>query len=155
MADLPNRVFHPARLDWGIGEVLDTRGTIVRVLFENAGPKQINLSYIQLKSADGPALTSDGYPLRVRENIDGRELRLLCGHFHEAMRDNRPKCDDGRMALHVVSDMQRFGNLQQGTARLLAFWCDEKTAPTPTGVPLAQKISFLLFGRILRMEELG
>lgn len=44
------RVRHPAKPDWGLGEVLeDSRGDKVRLFFVGAGEKTLSLSYVQLE----------------------------------------------------------------------------------------------------------
>ncbi len=45
-----NRVRHPARADWGLGELLeDSNGEIARVFFVEGGERAISLKYVKLE----------------------------------------------------------------------------------------------------------
>ena len=55
-----DRVIHPKKEDWGIGEVLDnSNGKIVSIYFENAGKKQLSLEYVQPVKVDGKEAKSN------------------------------------------------------------------------------------------------
>lgn len=43
-----DRVKHPKKVDWGIGQVIaDSNGDTVTIFFESAGEKTLSLSYVQ------------------------------------------------------------------------------------------------------------
>ena len=49
-----DRVRHPKRGDWGLGEVLaDSDGGSVRIFFVEAGEKTISLDIIRARPGDG------------------------------------------------------------------------------------------------------
>jgi hypothetical protein len=48
------RVRHPRKEDWGVGEVhADSAGGFVRVVFANAGEKKISLEHVHLDKVSG------------------------------------------------------------------------------------------------------
>jgi FKBP-type peptidyl-prolyl cis-trans isomerase 2 len=49
------RVRHPARPDWGTGQVQSVVGDRITVNFEHAGKVLINAAVIALEIEDGPA----------------------------------------------------------------------------------------------------
>ena len=53
------RVQHPVKLDWGVGEVLaDCADDVLNVFFSHAGEKSISLSYVQPVKVYGDAAAS-------------------------------------------------------------------------------------------------
>ena len=49
-----DRVRHPRKPDWGMGEVLDdSDGREVRIFFENAGARTLSLAYVDLEDISG------------------------------------------------------------------------------------------------------
>ena len=54
-----DRVQHPVKLDWGVGEVLaDCADDVLNVFFSHAGEKSISLSYVQPVKVYGDAAAS-------------------------------------------------------------------------------------------------
>ena len=47
------RVRHPARPDWGLGQVQSVDGARVTVNFEHAGKQLINTEVVALEAVDG------------------------------------------------------------------------------------------------------
>jgi Protein of unknown function (DUF3553) len=56
IADLSpgQRVRHPARPDWGIGQVQSAIGSRVTVNFEHAGKVLINIEHVTLEAFEDP-----------------------------------------------------------------------------------------------------
>lgn len=54
-----DRVNHPKKPDWGIGQVLvDSNGGTVRIFFTRAGEKTISLDFVQPEKLSGDAASS-------------------------------------------------------------------------------------------------
>ncbi len=70
-----NRVKHPKKHDWGIGEVLeDSNDKTVYIHFENAGKKQLSLEYVQPIILDGhEAISTELDNLLNQEQISTRK----------------------------------------------------------------------------------
>lgn len=73
-----DRVKHPTKLDWGIGQVLaDSKDDTVTIFFDRAGEKTIALSYVQ------PALVTGEDAVSVildnRRSLEPHETRWKVG----------------------------------------------------------------------------
>jgi len=142
---VPRFVTHPAKPDWGVGEILSTEGNVATILFEHAGRKTINLSYVKLQAAEGQASHKLGGEIPQVANLDLHAIRKLCEQFYADFGDS--------VAMHVISDLRKFGYLTNGTARNLlriAHNPEDKHAQD-----LAQQITKLIYGRLIRPEELA
>ena len=142
---MPRLVTHPAKPDWGVGEILHTEGNVATILFEHAGRKTINLSYVKLQPAEGQAAHKLGGEIPQVANLDVNGVRKLCEQFYAEFGDS--------VAMHVISDLRRFGYLSNGTARnllRLAHQSDNKRVQA-----LAQEITKMIYGRLIRLEELA
>ena len=142
---MPRFVTHPAKPDWGVGEILSTEGNVATILFEHAGRKTINLSYVKLQAAEGQASHKLGGEIPQVANLDLHAIRKLCEQFYADFGDS--------VAMHVISDLRKFGYLTNGTARNLlriAHNPEDKHAQD-----LAQQITKLIYGRLIRPEELA
>ena len=138
------RVTHPAKPDWGVGEILHTEGNVATILFEHAGRKTINLSYVKLQPAEGQASHKLGGEITQVANLDIHAIRKLCEQFYADVGDS--------VAMHVISDLRKFGYLTNGTARnllRLAHQSENRRAQD-----IAQQITKLIYGRLVREEEL-
>lgn len=138
-------VTHPAKPDWGVGEILSTDGNVATILFEHAGRKTINMSYVKLQPADGQAAHKLGGEIPQVATLDIHAIRKLCEQFYAEFGDS--------VAMHVISDLRKFNYLTNGTARSLlraAHDSDNKRAQE-----LAQQITKLIYGRVVRLEELA
>ena len=138
-------VTHPAKPDWGVGEILSTDGNVATILFEHAGRKTINLSFVKLQAAEGQASHKLGGEIPQLASLDIHAIRKLCEQFYAEFGDS--------VAMHVISDLRKFGYLTNGTARSLlrvANHPDNKRAQE-----LAQQITKLIYGRVLSLQELA
>jgi Protein of unknown function (DUF3553) len=138
-------VTHPAKPDWGVGEILSTEGNIATILFEHAGRKTINLSYVRLQPAEGQAAHALGGEIPQVATLDIYAIRKLCEQFYAEFGDS--------VAMHVISDLRKFTYLTNGTARnllRLAHQSDNRRAQD-----LAQQITKSIYGRLVKMEELA
>ncbi|MGZ4788750.1 MAG: DUF3553 domain-containing protein [Terriglobales bacterium] len=142
---MPRLVTHPTKPDWGVGEILSTEGNVATILFEHAGRKTINLSYVKLQSAEGQASHKLGGEIPQVANLDINAIRKLCEQFYAEFGDS--------VAMHVISDLRQYNYLTNGTARnllRLAHQDESKQAKD-----LAQQITKLIYGRLIRQEELA
>ena len=142
---MPRFITHPAKPDWGVGEILSTNGNVATILFEHAGRKTINLSYVKLQPAEGQAAHKLGGEIAQVALLDIHAIRKLCEQFYAEFGDS--------VSMHVISDLRRFGYLTNGTARSLlrvAHQSENKRARE-----LAEQIVKLIYGRLVRMEELA
>lgn len=138
-------VTHPAKPDWGVGEILHTEGNVATILFEHAGRKTINLSYVKLQPAEGQATHKLGGEIPQVANLDIHAIRKLCEQFYADFGDS--------VAMHVISDLRQYGYLTNGTARnllRLAHQDENKQAKD-----IAQQITKLIYGRLLNSQELA
>lgn len=138
-------VTHPAKPEWGVGEILHTEGNITTILFEHAGRKTINLSYVKLQDAEGQAAHKLGGEIAQVSNLDIHAIRKLCEQWYAEFGDS--------VAMHVISDLRKHNYLTNGTARNLlriAHSSDNKRAQD-----LAQQITKLIYGRLLNLQELA
>ena len=139
------RITHPAKPDWGVGEILHTEGNVATILFEHAGRKTINLAFVKLQPAEGQAAHTLGGEIPQVADLDIHAVRKLCEQFYAEFGDS--------VAMHVISDLRQFKYLTNGTARnllRLASQSDNKRAQD-----LAQQITKLIYGRLIRQEELA
>jgi hypothetical protein len=138
-------VTHPAKPEWGVGEILSTEGNVATILFEHAGRKTINLSYVKLQTAEGQAAHTLGGEIAQLANLDIVAIRKLCDHWYADAGDSTP--------LHVVSDLRRFGYLTNGTVRNLLRWAhQDENWPAKDW---AQQITKTIYGRVLNLQELA
>lgn len=138
-------VTHPAKPDWGIGEILSTEGTVATILFEHAGRKTINLSFVKLQPAEGQAAHKLGGEISQIANLDINAIRRLCDQWYAEFGQST--------ALHIVSDLRKHGYLTNGTARNLLRWAHQ---PDNRRVQdLAQQITRGIYGRIIDLQELA
>jgi hypothetical protein len=138
-------VTHPAKPDWGVGEILSTEGNVATILFEHAGRKTINLSYVKLQPAEGQAAHALGGEIAQIANLDINLIRKLSDEWYAEGGDSTP--------LHVVSDLRKFGYLTNGTARSLLRWAHREENSRLKD--LAQQITKAIYGRVLNLEELA
>jgi hypothetical protein len=138
-------VTHPNKPEWGVGEILSTQGNVATILFEHAGRKTINLSYVKLQPAGGQATHALGGEITQIANLDILAVRKLCDQWY---------ADGGdATALHVVSDLRKFGYLTNGTARNLLRWAHQVEDPGVKEV--AQQITKAIYGRLINVQELA
>ena len=138
-------VTHPAKPEWGIGEILSTEGTTATILFEHAGRKTINLSYVKLQPAEGQAAHKLGGAINQVANLDVMAIRKLCDQWYADAGDSTP--------LHVISDLRKFGYLTNGTARNLLRWAHQDQNRGARDV--AQQITKAVYGRLINLQELA
>ncbi len=138
-------VSHPAKPDWGVGEILSTEGNNAIVLFEHAGRKVINLSYVKLQPAEGQAAHKLGGEIPQVPSLDINAIRKLCDHWYANGGDSTP--------LHIVSDLRRYGYLTNGTTRSLLRWAHQEENKHVQ--ELAQQITKSLYGRVVAEQELA
>ena len=139
------KVTHPGKPDWGIGEILSREGNVATILFEHAGRKTINLSYVRLQEAEGQASHKLGGEIGQLVNIDINAIRRLCDQWHAEFGDST--------ALHVVSDLRQFKYLSNGTARNLLRWAHQEENKRVRD--LAQQITKAIYGRLINLQELA
>jgi hypothetical protein len=145
-------VRHPTHDAWGRGEVLSLDEEKVRILFPAVGEKVIDVRFVELQQADTPPRGESRPQFRALNGVNMVELEQLCQQFHEQFKNRRSTTDDGRMALKVLDDMNRRGNLSKPTARQLFSWAHTGASYTE-GVDLAQRICRLIYGRIPTQAE--
>jgi Protein of unknown function (DUF3553) len=139
------KVTHPAKPEWGVGEILHKEGNIATILFEHAGRKSINLSFVKLQEAEGQATHKLGGEISQVANLDVNAIRKLCEQFYAEFGDS--------LAMHLISDLRKFGYLTNGTARnllRLAHHAESKRAQD-----FAQQITKLIYGRLINPQELA
>lgn len=138
-------VTHPAKPGWGVGEILHTEGNVATILFEHAGRKTINLSYVKLQPAEGQASHKLGGEIPQVANLDIHAIRKLCEEWYANAGDSVP--------MNVISDLRKHNYLTNGTARNLlrvAHQDENKQARD-----LAQQIIKLIYGRLISLQELA
>jgi hypothetical protein len=138
-------VTHPAKPEWGVGEILSTEGNLATILFEHAGRKTINLSYVKLQEADGQATHKLGGQIAQLAKIDINVIRWLCDQWYAEFGEST--------ALHVVSNLRQFGYLTNGTARNLLRWAHQ--VENRRVQELAQEITKATYGRVINLQELA
>ena len=80
-----DRVRHPKKPDWGIGQVLgDSIDSTVRIFFSNAGEKTISLDFVQPEKVSGdvassPVLDQLGRTEAPLRDAKGKVLCKNCG----------------------------------------------------------------------------
>lgn len=138
-------VTHPAKPDWGIGEILHTEGNVATILFEHAGRKTINLAYVKLQPAEGQAAHKLGGEIAQVATLDIHAIRKLCEQWYAEFGDV--------VAMHVISDLRKHNYLTNGTARNLLRVAHNPE--TKLAQELAKQIAKLIYGRLIRLEELA
>lgn len=147
-------VRHPKQANWGIGKVLSHQEDKVRIVFETAGEKLIDLRFVTLEAVEVPGGdSSERLRLRARVGVNMTELEQLCHEFHEQFKNRRSTTDDGRMALKVLEDMKVRGDLSKVAARQLFSWTQTGASYTE-GIDLAQQICRLIYGRVPTRAEI-
>lgn len=147
-------VRHPKCPEWGAGEVVEQDGDKLRVIFSAVGEKRLDLDYVALELADAPPNSASYFSsFRSLPALDLKRLEKLCSEFHEEMKDNRPNSDDGKMALNVLEDVKRNGDLSRATRRQLLAWCHTDGFLYQRGVDMARRICNEIFGRVPTREE--
>ncbi len=138
-------VTHPAKPEWGVGEILSTAGNVATILFEHAGRKTINLSYVKLQPAEGQAAHKLGGEIAQLANLDLNVIRRICDQWYAQGGDSTP--------LHIISDLRKFGYLTNGTARNLLRWARE--TENRNAQEFAQQITKAIYGRVIGLNELA
>jgi hypothetical protein len=138
-------VTHPAKPEWGIGEILSTEGNVATIVFEHAGRKSINVSFVKLQPADGQAAHKLGGEIAQVSKLDIHAIRKLCDQWYAEAGDSTP--------LHIVSDLRKFGYLTNGTARNLLRWAHQ--VDNRRLKELAQQITKAIYGRLISIQELA
>jgi Protein of unknown function (DUF3553) len=138
-------VTHPAKPEWGIGEILSTEGNVATIVFEHAGRKTINVSYVKLQPAEGQAAHKLGGEIPQVSNLDIHAIRKLCDQWYADGGDST--------SLHIVSDLRKFGYLTNGTARNLLRWAHQDSNQRLKD--LAQQITKSIYGRLISLQELA
>jgi len=151
-------VRNPKQPDWGLGRVLETSGANkVRVLFDDAKSRLLNLDFVTLELVEG-ASTHSGFVssfnfLTPLSNVDMSNVRSACELFISVMADNRPNSDDAGVARRVIQEMEKRGQLTTTTFRRLAHWCHTDGSVYQRGVDLAHDISRAIYGRVISKDE--
>jgi hypothetical protein len=72
-----------------------------------------------------PAATLEPWGRKLWETAKsgGRPMERLCQQFITLMADNRPNCDDARVARNILADLGRSGNISWKTRARLTHWC--------------------------------
>ena len=138
-------VTHPAKPNWGVGEILHTEGNVATILFEHAGRKTINLSFVKLQDAEGQAAHKLGGEIAQVATLDIHAIRKLCEQWYAEFGDS--------IAMHVISDLRQHNYLTNGTARNLL-----RVAHNPENKraqDFAQQITKLIYGRLVNLQELA
>lgn len=147
-------VRHPLKPEWGTGGVTeDCNCDVASVYFPAVGLKRLKLSAAHLEVVPG---TDGGFyttAAQLLPSIDLTSLRKLCADFIRDMKNNRANCNDAGVAEDILREMEKTGTLNRATIRRLAAWCSTDGSPYQRGVPTAQAISQVLFGRILGRRD--
>lgn len=140
--------------EWGMGKVLGQDGDFVRISFQHHGETKLDVRFSSLELVETPKHSDlPQSRLQVRATLNLEKLETLCHRFHEEMKDNRPNCDDGKMALNVLRDIKGQGELTQATMHQLLAWCHTEGSLYRRGVGLAQMICHELYGRVPTRQE--
>lgn len=100
-----DRVRHPKRLEWGIGQVLaDSSGGSVKIFFERAGEKAISLDFVQPVK-----LLGDDAGSAILDSLD--------------FSDAGPKYSKGKVACKNCGAPTQFGDTANPT-RFRLGWCE-------------------------------
>ncbi len=89
------RVKHPKKLEWGIGQVLaDSKGDTVTIFFDRAGEKTIALAYVQpalVTGEDAVSVILDSIDFSENASSSGKAACENCGQptQFDAMADSR------------------------------------------------------------------
>jgi hypothetical protein len=74
--------------EWGIGEVVETDGDKVRVVFAVVGEKNLNVRFATLEEMPCPAeASSSRFKINVKQSVDVAEVECLCRKFHDEFKD--------------------------------------------------------------------
>ena len=145
-------VRNPRCPDWGSGEIGNVEHDAVRVVFENR-KRKISTRVVELELIEPPAQWD--HSLRIVLTAPTENLKSLCRAFYALMKDNRPNSDDGRMALNVLKDINKRGNLTRRVQMQLFAWCHTEGTVYRVGVDLARQICRELYGRVPTRDEIN
>ena len=87
--------------------------------------------------------------------IDSEKLDSLCLRFAEELKYNRKSTNDGKMAIQVLEDVKRKGQLRGKTEKRLLAWCYTEGNQYQGGVELARAICIATYGRLLPDPDKG
>jgi Protein of unknown function (DUF3553) len=147
-------VRNPKQAAWGLGEIIALDGDKVTVLFNEVGEKKVVTRIVSLEEVPAPAHVAGARPqLSASLDVNMLELERLCHAFHDQFKDRRSNTDDGIMALQVLDDMRKYGELSKKIARKLFSWC-HTGASFAEGVDLAQQICRLIYRRVPTRAEI-
>jgi len=135
------RVRHPKRHEWGLGEVLSLSGDKATINFTDGGIKTIDVSLVPLT----PVEVSQKVPFRV----DMVALERFCRQFISDMENKRSGYNDGGMAENVLKEMKARGHLTKKTEKRLLDWCYTNGNVCQAGVDLARQICRTIYGHLL------
>ncbi len=145
-------VQHPK---FGVAEIIGLDDENVTLLFEDGQRRKFKRAITNLEAVPQPQhLPGKRFGrFRVLPNMDRLMLEKLCNEFHADMKDNRTTFDDGGMALVVLQDIKRKGDLTDTTRKRLFRWCTTDGPVFQHGVDLARKICTVIYGRTPTREE--
>jgi hypothetical protein len=82
-----DRLSHPTKPDWGLGQILNVNGSTIIVHFENVGEKALRIDYVELRKVEGAEAKSvfldalrksKRKPKRARQSLQSlKELFLM------------------------------------------------------------------------------
>ena len=137
-------VQHPAKREWGVGQVVDLPGDgKVHVDFPNGGLKKLLLAGLVLEIVARPG---------GRLDLDLDHIFLLCDQFRSEMGSNRSNTNDGGMALKIKSDLLKNGRLTAATKKTLLEWC-HTGGSFVRAEAIAHQICTGLYGSVLRRVD--
>jgi len=73
-------VAHPAKPEWGVGEVLQLDESHIRICLESAGEKTLDLRYVRLEAVVGSDAPHTRH-IGVLSTVDLEKVRALCKLF--------------------------------------------------------------------------
>lgn len=86
-----DRVKHPTREDWGLGEVLeDNVGKVLRVFFTGVGEKQLSLKYVQPLKVQGKEASDTMLDSLDRRGTEALEEEIRAAQETQSNRPTRP-----------------------------------------------------------------
>ena len=118
-----------------------------------SGERKISTRVVELERIKPP--TQWDHSLRIVLTAPTANLKSLCRAFYELMKDIRPNSDDGRMALNVLKDINKRGNLTRRVQMQLFAWCHTEGTVYRVGVDLARQICRELYGRVPTRDEIN
>ena len=94
---------------------------------------------------------SYGYPMNSQ--FDRRELQRLLEKFHAVVKREQDKSLAAKLKQDLIPTKSPV--LRKATLLQLAKWCKTENLVCRDGMDVAEKISMLLFGRIIDRKRLG